>query len=49
MILFGARGTGKSTLPTDLPDAEAFLSRDPHPQRLGPILALPWWEGVLAL
>ena len=34
----------------DFPDAEAFLwSRDPHPQRLGPILALPWQEGLLAL
>lgn len=32
------------------PEAEAFLlSRDPRPQRLGPILALPWWEGILAL
>lgn len=32
------------------PGAEAFLlSRDPHPQRLGPIQALPWRQGVLAL
>lgn len=34
----------------DFPGAEAFLwSRDPHPQRLGPILALPWQEGLLAV
>lgn len=34
----------------DFPDAEAFLlSRDPRPQLMGPILALPWQEGILAL
>jgi hypothetical protein len=34
----------------DFPDADAFLlSRDPHPHRLGPLQALPWWEGLLAL
>ena len=34
----------------DFPEAEAFLlSRDPRPQRMGPILALPWQEGILAL
>ncbi len=34
----------------DFPGAEAFLlSRDPRRQRLGPILALPWQEGILAM
>lgn len=34
----------------DFPGAEAFLlSRDPHPQRLGAIHALPWQDGILAL
>ena len=34
----------------DFPEAEAFLlSRDPRPQRMGPVLALPWYEGVMTL
>lgn len=38
-----------SLLP-DFPGADAFLlSQDPRPQRLGPVLALPWREGILAL
>lgn len=42
--------TALRALLPDFPDAEAFLlSRDPNPQRLGPILALPWQNGFLAL
>lgn len=42
--------TALAALLPDFPDAEAFLlSRDPRPQRMGPILALPWQEGILAL
>lgn len=34
----------------DFPDAEFFLwSQDPKKQRFGKILALPWWEGILAI
>lgn len=34
----------------EFPGAEAYLfSRDPNPQRMGPVLALPWQEGILAL
>jgi len=42
--------TALQALLPDFPSAEAFLlSRDPRPQRLGPVLALPWWEGIQAL
>jgi predicted AAA+ superfamily ATPase len=34
----------------DFPDADLYLlSRDPRPQRLGRIQALPWEEGILAI
>lgn len=34
----------------DFPGADAFLlSRDPRPQRLGPVLALPWQDGLLEI
>ena len=42
--------TALTALLPDFPGAEAFLlSRDPRPQRLGPILALPWQEGIQAV
>jgi predicted AAA+ superfamily ATPase len=34
----------------DFPGADAFLlSRDPQPQRMGQVLALPWQEGLLRI
>jgi hypothetical protein len=34
----------------DFPNAEGFLfSRDPHPQKMDRVLALPWQEGILLL
>lgn len=41
---------GLQAFVADFPGADCFLlSRDPHPQRFGPIQALPWEAGIQAL
>lgn len=47
-FLFGARGTGKTTLlRSRFPDADlCCFSKDSRPKRFGRILCLPWQKGV---